>query len=303
MAPDAMTRAEEAEWLRRLTEEEAAGIGDLVAALEAAGQQMRAFARAVVAEMPELRLFFDPDDPQQVARGRELREVLRRGLEARGLSEYLDMAHELARQLAAQGVRFHTLVSLLTRFIPLLHSVLVEAYGHDKTRLVRALNGLHRLNAAAISAAGTEYAEVRESLLQQEYRRMLRELSVPVVPVWQGVLVVPLVGILDSARAREMTQTLLDAVVRERARVVILDITGVPTVDTQVADYLIRALKAARLLGTHGVLVGIRPAIAQTLVRLGVDLQDVHTEADLESGLQHAFRTLGYRIVREPQDG
>ena len=303
MARERVPRAEAAENFRRLTEEEAAGIGDLLAVLEAASHRVEAYARAVVAEIPEVRLFFDPDDPSQAIRSQQRREALRRGLEARDLSEYVGQLHQLVGQLAANGVQFHTVVAVLTRFTPLLHALLVETYGDDRPRLLRALNGLHHLNGAVISSAGAEYTELRESLLQQEYRRILRELSVPVVPVWKGVLVVPLVGILDSARARDMTQTLLDAIVRERARVVILDITGVPTVDTQVADYLIRAVKAARLLGTRGVLVGIRPAIAQTLVRLGVDLSDVHTEADLESGLQHAFQVLGYRIVRDPQDG
>ena len=303
MAPEAVSGAGRAERLQLLSEEEAAGIGDVLAVLEAAGDRLEAYARAVVAEMPEVRLFFDPDDPQQATRSQQRRELLRRCVEARNLSEYLSTIQGLARQLVAQGVRFHTVVTVLTRFAPLLHALLVETYGGDRLRLIRALDGLHRLNGAVMGTAGAEYTEVRESLLQQEYRRILRELSVPVVPVWKGVLVVPLVGILDSARARDMTQTLLDAIVRERARVAILDITGVPTVDTQVADYLIRTVKAARLLGTQGVLVGIRPAIAQTLVRLGVNLGEVQTEADLESGLKYAFRLLGYRIVRDPQDG
>lgn len=297
------TAVEGADELARLTDEEVEGLRDFVAAFEASRERMEEYARAALAQMPEARELFAEEDPQRAARTRERWELLKRGLESKDISEYLARLQEEARELSSRGVRFATLVGWLTRLVPFIQAALVERLGDDRRRLVRALNGLNRLTGIIISAAGAEYADVRESLLQQEHRRILRELSVPVVPVWHGVLVVPLVGTLDSTRARELTQTLLEAVARERARVVILDITGVPAVDTQVADYLLRTVKAARLLGAHSLVVGIRPAIAQTLVRLGVELEGVHTEADLQSGLEHAFRLLGYRIVRGSDDG
>ena len=285
-----------------LDPEQAAGLRDVLEVLSGAPSELEQYSRTVVAELPEMRLLLDLDDPEKRARWLERQALLRQACETGDLSEYLARIQDVAVALAARGVRFPVLVEVLTRLVPLVHRLLVAAYGDDRPRVVRGLNGLHRLTGAILSEAGKVYTEVREDQLEQEYRKVLRELSVPVVPVWHGVLVVPLIGVLDSARARDMTQTLLDTIVKERARVAILDVTGVPTVDTQVADYLIRAVKAARLLGTRGILVGIRPAIAQTLVRLGVDLADVHTEADLQSGLRYAFRLLGYRIVREPQD-
>lgn len=295
--------ADSGEELGRLAEEEAAGIQDLVAVYEASRELAEAHARSVVGRLPEARAVLDEGDPERAARVRERWELLKSGLQAGDISQYLSRVRDETRELAGRGVRFGTVATWLTRLVPFFYGRLVEAYGEDRARLLRALNGLNRLVGAIFSVAGAEYAEMRESLLEQEHRRILRELSVPVVPVWEGVLVVPLVGVLDSTRAREMMQTLLEAVVRQRARVVILDITGVPAVDTQVADHLIRTVKATRLLGARSVLVGIRPAIAQTLVRLGVDLESVHTEADLQSGLQYAFRVLGLRIARDSSDG
>lgn len=294
------TAMEGADRLGRLTQDEAAGIRDVVALLVGLEEGAEALAMST---SPEAGAPHGEDTPKRQARRRERWDLLRRGLEANDITDYLAEVQEEARDLASRGHAFATVVRWMTRPVPALQTRLVETCGHDGPRLVRALNGLNRLVSAVISTVGAEYADMRESMLEQEHRRILRELSVPVVSVWEGVLVVPLVGVLDSTRAREMTQTLLESVSEKRVRVVILDITGVPAVDTQVADHLIRTVKAARLLGTQSVLVGIRPVIAQTLVRLGVDLESVHTEADLQSGLLYAFELLGYRIVRDPDHG
>jgi len=124
---------------------------------------------------------------------------------------------------------------------------------------------------------------------------MIREMSTPVIPVQEGVLVMPLVGIIDSGRAQGILAALLETIEKERARVIIIDITGVPMVDTAVAQTLLQAARAARLLGADPVLVGISPAVAETIVSLGVDLSDLVTRADLQSGVAYA--------LRRPSDG
>ena len=288
--------------LGRLTDEEAAGLRDVVAVFEASKERLEARARELAARWPEVQALLD-GDPTRAARAEQAWASLKQGVESRDISAYLAQAREDARDLASQGVAFSTVVGWATQMVPLVQASLVEQLGQDPARLLRGLNALNRLVGALLSVAGAEYVDMRQELLEQEHRRVLRELSVPVVPVWHGVLVVPLVGVLDSTRARELTQTLLESIARERARVAILDVTGVPAVDTQVADYLLRTVKAARLLGAQSVLVGIRPAIAQTLVRLGVDLHEVATEADLQSGLAYALRLIGQRIVEDAEDG
>ncbi|MEW6045647.1 MAG: STAS domain-containing protein [Bacillota bacterium] len=283
----------------RLSEKDLAGLHDVVSLWEQHAEQLERSMAEVVKHSPELAPVLQPGDTAAAARRAQRRELLKDGLRKGDIGEYLEATREQARTLAAQGVKFSAVVGLITGVAPLVDEMLVEAYAEDRPRLARALAALERLVGLVVGTMGAEYTQVRETLLEEAHRSVLRELTVPVVPIWQGVLVVPLVGVLDSTRARQMTERLLDEIVERRAQVAIVDITGVPAVDTQVADYLIRAVKAARLLGTASVLVGIRPAIAQTLVHLGVDLRDVQTEANLQTGLEYAFRVLGFRIERE----
>lgn len=130
------------------------------------------------------------------------------------------------------------------------------------------------------------------------------KLSTPVLPVREGLLILPLVGSIDSARAQQVTERLLQGIEAHRARLVVLDITGVPAVDSAVANHLLQTVRAARLMGATVVVTGMSAANAQTLVRIGVDLSGLNTVGDLRGGLEEADRRLGYRTVRvEPQGG
>ncbi len=137
--------------------------------------------------------------------------------------------------------------------------------------------------------ADAERLALQEQMIEAQ-RTALRELSTPLVPIAEGVLAMPLIGAIDSVRAAEIMQTLLEGISRQRASTAILDITGVRVVDTQVANALIDAARAARLLGAEVLLTGISPAIAQTLVALNLDLDDLTTLATLQSGIAHALR-------------
>jgi rsbT co-antagonist protein RsbR len=127
---------------------------------------------------------------------------------------------------------------------------------------------------------------------------MLDELSVPVIQVWQDILLLPLVGAIESRRAAQVMENLLESVGRTGAQIVIIDITGVPIVDTSVASYLVRAVQATQLLGCHSILVGISPEIAQTLVGLGVDFSRIITRATLQNGLEYGLKRLCYDVTR-----
>lgn len=128
---------------------------------------------------------------------------------------------------------------------------------------------------------------------------LVRELSTPVIPIHDGILVLPLVGTIDSKRAAQIMDSLLGAIQRDHASVVLLDVTGVPMVDTSVIDHLLRAIRAASLLGARAVLVGITPSVAQTMVQLGVDLGGVVTRSNLQAGIAHALTLLGLEIRAE----
>ncbi|UQA54897.1 PAS domain-containing protein [Polyangium aurulentum] len=134
--------------------------------------------------------------------------------------------------------------------------------------------------------------------LIEAQREMLARLAVPVVRIWEGVLLLPLVGALTQDRAELVTESVLDAIGRASARFVIIDVTGVPLVDTMAADALLRTVRAASLLGCESVLVGIGAAMAQTLIGFDIDLGRITTRATLERGLEYALGRLSYRIVR-----
>jgi rsbT co-antagonist protein RsbR len=137
-----------------------------------------------------------------------------------------------------------------------------------------------------------------QSRIIDEQRRTIMELETPVIQVWEGILAVPLVGTLDTARAQQMNETLLERIIETGSEIVIVDITGVPIVDTAVAKHLLETVAAARLLGAEALIVGLTTRIAMTLVQLGVDLSAVTTRTTLAKGLALAFRRLGLEVVR-----
>ncbi|BAS27747.1 hypothetical protein LIP_1906 [Limnochorda pilosa] len=164
-------------------------------------------------------------------------------------------------------------------------------------RALRAIRAFTRLKDAVAGRAGEVYAARRAEEVEEEQRRIIRELSTPVIEVWEGILVMPIVGIIDSGRAKQMMEQLLNRIVELGSRIVILDVTGVPSIDTGVADHLLRTTRAARLVGARSILVGISPQVAVTLVRLGVSFGDLETVGDLRSGLALALELLGHRVV------
>lgn len=148
-----------------------------------------------------------------------------------------------------------------------------------------------------ISRDVTERVMTEERMREQQ--KAILELSTPVVEMWEGIITLPLIGVIDSSRAKQIMENLLQAIVDTKAAIAIIDITGVPLVDTGVADRLIRTIKAAGLLGTRCIMVGIKPDIAQSLVHLGVDLRGVTTFATLQAGLEMAFHAMGLKVVRQ----
>lgn len=138
--------------------------------------------------------------------------------------------------------------------------------------------------------------KTREEVIVRQQEEML-ELSTPVVRLWEGVLALPMIGTLDSGRTQVVMEALLQRILEERAPIAILDITGVPTVDTMTAQHLLKTVAAARLMGAECIISGIRPQIAQTIVHLGVDLGDVTTKATLADAFEVALRRAGKRVV------
>jgi rsbT co-antagonist protein RsbR len=140
------------------------------------------------------------------------------------------------------------------------------------------------------------FATAREQVISDQAESML-ELSTPVVRLWHGIIAVPLVGTLDSARTQLVMEKMLDALVATEAEHAVIDITGVPTVDTEVAQHLLKTVVAARLMGAECIITGIRPQIAHTIVSLGIEFGDVPTKQTLADGLAHALDRSGLKVV------
>ena len=192
--------------------------------------------------------------------------------------------------------------------VPLLHSGQVlgvlnvsyhthHRFAPDELRLLQTL-----ADQAAVAVGNALLFQKMQAIMQElqetaatqsELLNLVQELSTPVVPILPGVLLVPLVGSIDSERGRQILERLLQEVERRGARIVLVDITGVPVVDTAVAQMLLQAVQATQLLGGEAVLVGIRPEVAQTLVGLGVDLSGMTTRSDLQGGVAYALRQIG----------
>ncbi|HLK19322.1 MAG TPA: STAS domain-containing protein [Bryobacteraceae bacterium] len=169
-----------------------------------------------------------------------------------------------------------------------------EALANETWRATELLDSLGLYTSEA-------FQKTREDTIARQQAELL-ELSTPVVQLWEGVLALPLIGTLDSSRTQVVMQNLLDAIVKTRSDFAIIDITGVPVVDTLVAQHLLKTVAAARLMGAECLISGIRPQIAQTIIHLGVDLAGVITKATLADAFAIAMKKMGFAVVRESKE-
>jgi rsbT co-antagonist protein RsbR len=174
---------------------------------------------------------------------------------------------------------------------------LIEAYESEPKRAWSAFLSLLKLKMLDIGLAIDTYISARERTIREQ-QAAIQELPIPVLPLRAGMLLVPIIGLIDSLRARLLTEQLLAAVRDNRAKVVVIDITGVQAVDSKVANHIVQTVEAARLMGATVIIAGISPQIAQTMVTLGIDLGRIATVGDLQSGIEQAEELLGYIVAR-----
>ena len=207
-----------------------------------------------------------------------------------------NMLADLSKARARQGFSPAETARFLLSLKRPLFAQLRQAVGKDAEALADAIWSTTVLLDDLALLTTEAYQQGREEIIRRQSQDVL-ELSTPVVSLWDGVLALPIIGALDSARTQVVMEALLEKLVETRSRIAIIDITGVPTVDTQVAQHLLKTVAAARLMGAECIISGIRPQIAQTIVHLGVDLGDVTTKASLQSALAIALGRLGLTIV------
>ncbi len=193
-------------------------------------------------------------------------------------------------------------LGMYNRYLRLVGSRLLEAFPGDPERAFTTFLRLTKLVFLDISLAVDTYIHARESTMRKQ-QEAIRELSTPVLQIRERLLLLPIIGVIDTHRARLITDGLLHAIRDTRAKVVVMDVTGVATIDTKVANHLIQTVTAARLMGAHVIVTGLSSDVAQALVGLGLDLGKLDTIGDLQGGIEEAERLLGYRTVRGVEDG
>ena len=204
---------------------------------------------------------------------------------------------EVSRSRVTQGFSSDETARFIFSFKRPLFAKIRQELGKDPDALADeswvATELIDRLGMMTVNA----YQKSREDVISRQQHEML-ELSTPVVKLWEGVLALPMIGTLDSARTQIVMESLLQRIVDTGSELAIIDITGVPTVDTLVAQHLLKTVTAIRLMGADCIISGVRPQIAQTIVHLGVDLQGVTTKATLADALALALKRSGFVVSR-----
>src|SRR6188472_3113092 len=207
-------------------------------------------------------------------------------------------ARDLSERIIPRGVETNEVVGIVLLLRDVLARSLFEKYHRDFPLLNRILDAYEPAANRIANTVAVSFVEERERVIRQQ-QDALRELSTPVLQVRERLLILPIIGILDTQRARQLTEQLLHGIRTHRAKVVVIDITGAPEVDGSVANHLVQTVDASRLMGASVIITGLSPEIAQTLVDLGVDLSKIHTMGDLQGGLEEAERLLGYYVTRK----
>jgi len=206
-------------------------------------------------------------------------------------------ARDLSERIIPRGVETHEVLGIVLLLRDALGRSLFEKYHHDLDLLNRVLDAYEPAANSIANTVGVSFVEQRERVIRQQ-QKAIRELSTPVLQVRERLLILPIIGVIEAQRARQLTEQLLRGIRANRAKVVVVDITGVPAIDSAVANHLVQTVEASRLMGASVIITGLSSEIAQTLVTLGVDLSKMNAVGDLQGGIEEAERMLGYKVTK-----
>jgi rsbT co-antagonist protein RsbR len=246
---------------------------------------------------PEFHEYFS--DPQKLAQVQKLQlEYWKDFLRAEVDADYIERRRVVGEVHARIGLPLPTYFAAMNLSLKLLTETMYDgSLSHmEYAKAVRAVTKLIHLDTAIV----VETFSIRTNRVIVEQSQTLMAMSTPVTAIWDGILMLPVVGIIDSKRAQDIMNAMLSMIKEAKAKVFILDISGVAVVDTAVANHLIKITKATKLMGCECTISGVSPAIAQTVVELGVEVGNVSTTANLRDALTYAFRKTGVEIRRLP---
>jgi rsbT co-antagonist protein RsbR len=205
-------------------------------------------------------------------------------------------SRNLSERIIPRGVETHEVVGIVLLLRDVLARSLFAKYQVDFSKLNRILDAYEPAANRIANTVAVGFVQERERVIREQ-QEAIRELSTPVLQVRERLLILPMIGVIDPQRARQLTEQLLRGIRTNRARVVVIDITGVAAMDSKVANHLVQTVEASRLLGATVIVTGMSPEIAQTLVTIGVHLGKMNTVGDLQGGIEEAERLLGYKVV------
>lgn len=205
-------------------------------------------------------------------------------------------ARNLSERIIPRGVETQEVIGIVLLLRDVLARSLFAKYQHDFPILNRMLDAYEPAANRIANTVSVSFVQERERTIRQQ-QEAIRELSTPVLQVRERLLILPIIGVIDPQRARQLTEQLLRGIRTNRAKVVVIDITGVAAMDSHVANHLVQTVEASRLLGAIVIVTGLSPEIAQTLVTIGVDLAKMNTVGDLQGGIEEAEKLLGYKVI------
>ena len=209
-------------------------------------------------------------------------------------------ARNLSERIIPRGVETHEVVGIVLLLRDVLARSLFAKYQADFALLNRVLDAYEPAANRIANTVAVGFVQERERMIRQ-FQEAIRELSTPVLQVRERLLILPIIGLIDPQRARQLTEQLLRGIRSNRAKVVVMDITGVAAIDASVANALVQMADASRLMGATVIVTGLSSEIAQTLVTIGVDLSKMNTVGDLQGGIEEAERLLGYKVVPQSE--
>src|SRR5467141_897386 len=206
-------------------------------------------------------------------------------------------ARNLSERIIPRGVETHEVLGIVLLLRDVLARSLFKKYQADFSMLNRVLDAYEPAANRIANTVGVSFVQERERIIREQ-QEAIRELTTPLLQVRERLLILPIIGVIDPQRAHQITEQLLRGIRDNRAKVVVIDITGVPSVDSTVANHLVQTVDASRLMGATVSVTGLSSEIAQTLVTIGVDLTKMKTVGDLQGGIEEAERLLGYKVSR-----
>lgn len=281
------------------TPKDRAALADLWQQLQNHDQAMRAEFMRELEKIPSMAELLKNTAPAQLEeQDRVSKRISRAALVDGDWEQFSNHQRQQGAMYASMAVPFADWFEVVAAFQKSMLPLLVRELGKEPERLAGVLIALSRYVDYAMALIGDEYLKTKERIILQQ-QEAIQELSTPVLQIRDQLLLVPIIGVLDTSRARLLTQQLLGAIRTHRARFVVIDITGVAAVDSKVANHLFQTVAAVKLMGARSIITGLSADVAEALVGLGVDVSRINAVTDLQGGMEEVNRLMGVRLVKE----